>query len=480
VQKAISKYGLAAHLALLAVAPLFLFPFCGEEWTARTLLWLSLLAALWLFIEPSRRQGEMLHDARGRVFVSVVRDPLFWFSLVLVLMALVRWLNGGVKMAYDAENMVWSLRGPVVPFLPGSVSGSGFLPFAVSVAVCVLMQSARHALGKSARSAFVAIASFLAGLASVIAAVSAACGHEGVLAASRCSTVNASFAGNAFGVYMVASMVAIVVAFERKWKRAVPAIIVAASGCGIGLYMFAPDIVVVAYSAAAVVVFAFSLAYAQFKLGGLVLPKCLAVLFISAAVGSVFFMGLVPESVKEARFAFISEEGGKLVPESFLAARDTLSSIAFAVCKDHSWLGSGLGSFPMDIRFNAAEADWSVIAATQMSALNGWWQLLAERGIAGMIFFLSPLFFLAWTYAVRFVDMVRGAFSSRHYADIMFAHPVCALGPVVVAVTAACGFMDCSFARPEAMMAAAAMFALSGSAFPAARKTTDDESDTEK
>jgi hypothetical protein len=30
VQKAISKYGLAAHLALLAVAPLFLFPFCGD------------------------------------------------------------------------------------------------------------------------------------------------------------------------------------------------------------------------------------------------------------------------------------------------------------------------------------------------------------------------------------------------------------------------------------------------------------------
>ena len=90
MQKAISKYGLAAHLALLAVAPLFLFPFCGAVWTARVLLWLSFLAFVWTLVEPSRRQGEMLHDARFRVFLSVFRDPLFWFSLFLSLVAFVR------------------------------------------------------------------------------------------------------------------------------------------------------------------------------------------------------------------------------------------------------------------------------------------------------------------------------------------------------------------------------------------------------
>ena len=202
MQKAISKYGLAAHLALLAVAPLFLFPFCGAVWTARVLLWLSFLAFVWTLVEPSRRQGEMLHDARFRVFLSVFRDPLFWFSLFLSLVAFVRWLNGGVAMAYDAENSVWSLRAPAIPFLPGSVSESGYLPFAATLAVAVMMQGCRHALGKSARGAFLFMASFLAGTASIAAIVSAACGHAGALAASACANSDATFAGNAFGLHL--------------------------------------------------------------------------------------------------------------------------------------------------------------------------------------------------------------------------------------------------------------------------------------
>ena len=87
MQKAISKYGLAAHLALLAVAPLFLFPFCDDAWTARVVIWLSLFAAVWTILEPSRRAEETLHDARFRVASSIARDPLFWLSLCLVLIA---------------------------------------------------------------------------------------------------------------------------------------------------------------------------------------------------------------------------------------------------------------------------------------------------------------------------------------------------------------------------------------------------------
>ena len=139
MHKAISKYGLAAHLALLAVAPLFLFPFCGDAWTARVVLWLALLAAAWTALEPSRRADETLHDARFRVASSVARDPLFWLSLLLVLIVAIRWLNGGVAMEYDAEIRAWGLTEATVPFLPGGVTGSGYLPFAAAVGAAVLM-----------------------------------------------------------------------------------------------------------------------------------------------------------------------------------------------------------------------------------------------------------------------------------------------------------------------------------------------------
>ena len=51
VQKFIAKFGCAAHLAVLTVAPLFLFPFVGQETLAVALLWLSLPAALWTVLE---------------------------------------------------------------------------------------------------------------------------------------------------------------------------------------------------------------------------------------------------------------------------------------------------------------------------------------------------------------------------------------------------------------------------------------------
>ena len=480
MQKAISKYGLAAHLALLAVAPLFLFPFCGVEWTARVLLWLSLQSFLWILLEPSRRQGEMLHDARYRVFVSVFKDPLFWFSLVLIAIAFIRWHNGGVGMSYDAENSVWSFTQPSLTFLPGSLTGSGYLPFVAVVAVSVMMQGVRHALGKSARGCFLFIASTLAGFAAVIATVSAACGYGGALAAAECQMTDATFAGNGFGLHLVGAMVAIVIAFDRKWKRAMPLMIVAVGGCGVGLYVFSPDFVIVVYAAAAVLALAFSLVYAQRKVGGLVAPKCLSILLIAAAAGAVLTMGVVPASVKDARFAFLSQEDGKLLSDAFLATRESLSSIAFAVFKEHSWLGTGLGSFGLDIRFHAKDADWALFASAQQGALNGWWQMIAERGISGVIFFVSPLFFLLWTYVLRAVEAVRRLFVAGRLGDVMAFQPTCALGPIVLAATATCGFIDHSFWRPETMMAAATMFAMSGSSFPAVSRQRDAESKTEK
>ena len=239
MHKAISKYGLAAHLALLAAAPLFLFPFCGETWTAWTVLWLAFAAAAWMVLEPSRRVGETLHDARFRVASSIVRDPLFWFSIFLALIAAVRWLNDGIGMTYDAEKSLWSLSESRFPFLPGGVKGSGLLPFASVVAVVVLMQAGRHALGKSARVCFLFIAAVLAGVAAVVAALACVFGNPVALHFASSSTVDATYPGTAFGLCFMGSMVAMAGAFERKWHRAMPLLAIAVGGSALGLYLFA-------------------------------------------------------------------------------------------------------------------------------------------------------------------------------------------------------------------------------------------------
>ncbi|MBQ2623573.1 MAG: O-antigen ligase family protein [Kiritimatiellae bacterium] len=476
MHKAISKYGLAAHLALLAVAPLFLFPFCGDVWTARAVIWLSLIAAAWTVLEPSRRADETLHDARFRVASSIALDPLFWFSIVLVLIAAVRWLNGGIGMVYDAEKSVWSLSEARIPFLPGATDDSGYLPFAAVVGVAVLIQAGRHALGKSARVCFLFVAALLSGLAAVVAGLACVFENPVALRYATCSTVDATYPGVAFGLCFMGSMVAIAGAFERKWTSAMPLLAIAVGGTAVGLYLFSPDMVIVVHAACAVVVVACALAYAHRRLGGLVVPKCLAFMLVAAIPPVLFVMGVIPESIKAQKLALLfSEEGARLFPDGFFELRSALSGIAEKVWKENPWLGTGLGTFGIDIRFNATEADWAVFASNQTGALNGWMQMLAERGIVGVVFFVAPVLFLLWTYVLRAFHAVSAILSkSRRSFGALVFHPVCALGPVAVAAVAACGFYDHSFWRSETMMLVAAIFAMAGSAFPASKKTDDD------
>ena len=476
MQKAISKYGLAAHLALLAVAPLFLFPFCGDAWTARAVIWLSLLAAGWTVLEPSRRADETLHDARFRVASSIALDPLFWFSLVLVLIAAVRWLNGGIGMVYDAETSIWSLSEARVPFLPGGTEDSGYLPFAAALGVAVLMQAGRHALGKSARVCFLFVAALLAGIAAIVAGLACVFENPVALHYAACSTVDATYPGVAFGICFMGSMVAIAGAFERKWNRAMPLLAIAVGGTAVGLYLFSPDIVIVVNVACAVVVAACALAYAHRRIGGLVVPKCLAFMLVAAIPPVLFVMGVVPEGIKAQKLSLLfGEEAARLFPDGFFELRSALSEIAEKVWKENPWLGTGLGTFGFDIRFNATEADWAVFASNQTGALNGWMQMLAERGIVGVVFFVAPVLFLLWTYVLRAFYAVSDILSKSHrsFGALVF-HPVCALGPVAIAAVAACGFYDHSFWRSEIMMLVAAMFAMAGSAFPAPKKADDD------
>ena len=127
MQKLIAKYGAAAHLAILAVAPLFLFPFVGDETIATVLLWLAVPSAVWMVLEPSTRWDEAPHEARFRVVREIVRDPLFWTMLLVLAFAGVRALNSGIGLAYDAESSKWYVSAASLPFFPGSVGGAGYL-----------------------------------------------------------------------------------------------------------------------------------------------------------------------------------------------------------------------------------------------------------------------------------------------------------------------------------------------------------------
>lgn len=462
MQRFLAKYGLAAHLALVAVAPLFLFPFCPAHDVARAVLWLALLAALWFLAAPSTRRGEPLHVARQRVWRATLRDPLFWLSLVLILFSGLRALNGGVRMAYDAEKSAWSLATAAVAEFPGCVEGAGFLPFAATVALAVVVIAARQALGRSARTVFLLLASAFAGLAASVALVAAFEGHAACAALFDFPNAAASFFGGACGVWFLAGTAALVSSFEQKWHAALVAIPFSVGGTALGAFAFAPPAMSGLFAAAALPVLAFAFFYARKVLHGTGDYRMLVVYAVALTTGGLAVAFLMPEAALAARLDAFANRA--FVPEGFLDARRVLSDIALRTWKTAPWIGTGVGSFALDVRFQALAAEWPQIPRGLVALANGGWLLLVERGLVGAALVALPFGFLLFTYARRIVLWAT---------ERRLPHPAALLAPLVVLVLAPSVPFDASFLRADVLLAAAAVLAVSAKAFPHSELTSN-------
>lgn len=451
MQKLITKYGLAAHLAFLAVAPLFLSPVC--------VLWLSLLGVTWLIMEPSRVGGEMLHDARHRVFRAAVRDPLSWVLLAVIGFAAVRLLNVGVKMDYDLESGSWLLREATVPWCPGSTESEGGPEFAVSVALFVVVMGCRLALGKSARQAFLVLLSVLTG---VFGLTLSYLHYDGSAVMREMAAFNAAVpmhVGMFFGLGLLTTMVAMTASFEHVWRASILLLMPALAGNVAGLLIFAPAWTVAVFFAAASLLFVFCFVYAKCTMGGNNEFKYLVVFGIGLLLAGSVAVGVVSKGPLLAKLDAV--KAGKPFPESYSSVRATMSAVSRRVWKAHPWIGTGLGSFDPAITISATEQEWETIPRKtnrldRRCAPNGYWHLLVERGIVGAFVLLCPLSLLLYTYFQRLAVGVRCRLPS----------PSAWVGLVSLAAVLVLTAADSSFFYPGVTLLTAAVLAVSANSFP--------------
>lgn len=463
VQKLIAKYGLAAHLAVLAAAPLFLFPFFSDKTITAVILWLSVPAAIWTLLEPSIRVNEYLSDARRRVIRAILRDPLFWASLVLVLFTGFRAVNTGIMLSYDAEQSVWQAASPLFPSFPGVVGATGDLPFAAAVALLVLLSACRHALGRWARMVFLLLATFLAGLSAIIALILLAGGLPCVVRLlPEANGAGCSFLGFSFGLYLLGGIVSLAAVFERNWSKSVFLLFPALSGTSAGVFTFAPLHLALPMLVAAVLLLVFVIAYASSVLQTAERIKLVLIGLVTLVLGGLVAVLVLPVGVTAEWAAAVA--GLRLTPEGFWEIREALSFIAFKSWISNLWIGTGLASFPLDFRFNAQAADWALLPHGAVAVANGWRLALAEQGLVGIVFFALPFGFLLFTYVRRLI----GGFRTGE-----LPHPACLAAPLVLALFVVVGFFDCSPLRAEAVVAAGAMMAVSAAAFPRMRREKD-------
>ena len=397
----------------------------------------------------------MLYDARIRVCMSVLVDPLFWLLVLLAVFAAVRMFNGGVQECYDVELGKWIVTEPSVSIFPGHAEGSGFLEFAVVVSMFPVLMGCRHALGKSARLSFLSTMSILAGVALLAFLAAARLGIGSAAKLLDAGIWPPSYVGCGFGFCFIGGIVAFAGSFECKWNKL---LLLFALGIGLdaaGLFFFAPFHVVLLFAAVAVLLFLFSAVYLWVACHPADALKFVAGLIIAAVVPVAISLTLVQKEVLDSHLAFFN--GGGMFPDGFWELRMRLSELSHSVWRGGIWLGTGLGSFPGQVRLLASEADWTAWNGVLPQApFCGWWMLLCERGIIGAATIALPLAFLLFTFVRRLV----GAIGVRAFL------PMSALGILAVVALAAESFVDASFLRPEILLSAGAFLALSGSSFP--------------
>lgn len=445
MQKFIAKYVLAAHLAVLAVAPLCLLP----SWVA----WLSLLGAIWLLMEPSRIKGESLRSARSRVVSAVVRDPFFWFSVVFLSYYVIAYFNTGVTLSYDAQEAKWFMSQPPMPLMPSSTDG--FKPSAITsvLAMIVVTQGCRHALGKQARFGFAVVFSFVSGLISFIMISALVLGNVAYLDLAKCSFENPQFLGIVFGISSLVSVSALASVFEFRIFRVLVMVLFGIVGSLAGLFIFAPAHIAAFFAIALIMLFLYAIFYA-FKLpGALIEFKYAVVLFISISIAVIVVIFSLSDEIMEMKT--LPFQSVKTVLPQLSELREALSKIAFSVWRDNLWLGTGFETFPLDIKFNATDGAFAVIPESQTKPLSGYLLLLAENGIVGSVMYTCLYGFLLFTYIRRFCMSLKASISS----------PISLTGFLALSAVAAAAAFDCSFLLPEATVVLCMTMSLSSVSF---------------
>ena len=452
----------------MLVSPLFLFPYLSDDVMSVVLYWLTAFGCLWLVLSPSQLRGETLHQARGRALREIKRDPLFWLSCFLVVLNAVRYANCAIRLVYDAETTRWNLGGSVT-FLPGGIPGSGTMPFAMSLMAVVLLAASRHSLGKAARVAFLFAASAFSGLAAIIACTLVVLKNDYALTFAGCSYDTPSFIGVVFGLFAIGGTMSYIAALERKtWRKLLPLSVFIIGGNVTGAIYFAPALPLGIFAVAEVFALILSVVLAGRSVGASSLFRGLTIFALGLLIPVLFIAGLPTGDLLTSRMAVFM--GGSPFPDGYAATRDVLSRIAMKAWSGNEWLGTGLETFNLDIKFLASAADWKAISPMNAGAYSSWWHVLAERGIVGALMIVVPFGFLLWTYGRRLVWAL-----GRH----SFL-PTCWLAPIALAATVATGFFDISFLRPDVLVVLGTYMAISASSMPQPRHSDGEDANGEK
>ena len=401
----VSRFGLATHLALAAALPAALAQFVSAHTLSVSMLWISLSAWIWIVFEPSVLSGETVARARSRVFGRMIRDPFVWFMILSVLFAFARWLNSGVALFYDAEKTLWSVKEPAMSMMPASSGDAGFLPFAVSIVLTTVIAGVRHALGRNARIWFGVTTGAFSAIGGLAAVICVAFGVEAFRDAALTNFSQPCFAGTAFALILPVLIACGIEAEERGLTKARLLFAFAVAGNAVAAFVFLPIILAIGYLMISVVVAFASLALCKRREGAAACARATSMLAFGI-VGAVSAV-MVPSYKNIVQEKMTGLDPEKAFTLELADRNEALQRVSLAMWKDFQWGGVGVGAFKLHAPFYVAKEDWQVLPPRPEQSFNGYFTLIAERGIVGSLFWLVGIGVLVFFWVARLVESLK-------------------------------------------------------------------------
>ena len=470
----LSKYGLATHLALAAALPAALAQFVPVETLSYSMFWVSALAVIWMLIEPSVLSGETISAARARVVSRTMRDPMSWFLLLVVIFAFARWLNDGVKLAFDAESATWAVKEPGVSILPASTGSAGLFPLALAVSMSIVIVGVKQTLGKQARIWFgVAVGAFAA-IGACIAAVNVGLGVEPFRSSALSGFGAPCFYGSQYALFLPMAVACGIQAEQNGMTKARLPFAWAVAGNSVGAYLFLPGILCVAYLVISVIVAIIAFALSKRCSGAAATARAASMLAFGVIIA--IFSVILPSFADVQK----SKSDGFDLEKSFSPAlydrNEALFRVSKAIWLESPWSGSGVGSFVLQAPFFVSKEDWSVLPPQPEVGPNGFMTLIAERGIVGAIFWAVGVGFLLYFWVSRLI----GSFAWHRQQDegrswFVNIPAVVWVGPLVFLAAIADAFFSSGFPLTALAVCVAVSLSLSAASFPKVKRSSVSE-----
>ena len=401
----VSRYGLATHLALAAALPAALAQFVSTDFLALSMLWVSLAAWIWMLFEPSVLAGETISRARARMLGHILRDPFAWFLLLAILFAFVRWLNSDIRLFYDAEKTVWTVKDPVLTMMPGSSGVSGFIPFVHAIVIATVIMGVRHALGLNARIWFGVMTGAFSAIGGLAAVICVAMGVESFKTEALATYGSASFAGSVFAMILPVSIACGIAAEERGITGARLLFAFAVAGNAAASFVFMPLLMGFSYLVLSAIIAVLGLVLCKHREGAAACARAASMLAFGI-VGAVSAV-MVPSYKEVVNEKKVGLDVEKAFPPALTDRNEALGRVSMAMWKDHQWGGVGVGAFKLQVPFYANHDDWTVLPSRPDLPSNGYLTILTERGIVGAIFWLVGFGFLLGSWVLRLAGSIK-------------------------------------------------------------------------